>query len=213
RVADLAPRARLADPARAPAGRTSRVRSARSLVDRRHPRGLCRDAGPRHRRPRAANHPPRREVQAQPEPIGGGYRRRHRGTRRRHAGRAGRSRGHARGGLRSMSTPPIIRPPALRPGDLVVVAALSGQLEAGDRAMYDRGVAELEALAFRVRPAPLVDVDKVWWWGPARPAEVGRELNELFRDPEVRAIWALTGGRFTLSYLDALDYDAIAANP
>jgi muramoyltetrapeptide carboxypeptidase len=58
-----------------------------------------------------------------------------------------------------------------------------------------------------------VDVEKAWWWGPARPAEVGRELSDLFRDPDVRAIWGLAGGRFTLSYLDTLDYDAIAANP
>ena len=72
---------------------------------------------------------------------------------------------------------------------------------------------ELEALGFRVRTAPLVDVEKVWWWAAARPEEVARELNELFLDPEIRAIWGLMGGRFTLSYLDKLDYDAIAANP
>ena len=72
---------------------------------------------------------------------------------------------------------------------------------------------ELEALGFRVRAAPLTDVEKVWWWAAARPTEVAREVNDLFIDPEIRAIWGLTGGRFALSYLDALDYDAIAANP
>ena len=95
----------------------------------------------------------------------------------------------------------------------MAVAALSSGLETEYLDTYERGVAELEALGFRVRPGPLTDVSKVWWWAAARPAEVGRELNDLFRDPEVRAIWALTGGRFALSYLDALDYDAIAANP
>ena len=108
---------------------------------------------------------------------------------------------------------PIVRPKALRPGDLVAVAALSSGLETEVLEAYEHGVAELESLGFRVRPAPLVDVEKSWWWAAARPAEVAREINDLFRDPEVRAIWALTGGRFTLSYLDALDYDAIAANP
>jgi muramoyltetrapeptide carboxypeptidase len=68
-------------------------------------------------------------------------------------------------------------------------------------------------MGFRVRLAPLVDVGKVWWWAAAKPAEVAAELNGLFRNPDVRAIWALTGGKFALSYLDALDYDAIAANP
>lgn len=109
--------------------------------------------------------------------------------------------------------PAIIRPPALQPGDTVAVAALSSGLEAETVEAYERGVAELEALGFKVRAGSLVDVEKSWWWAAARPAEVARELNGLFADPEVRAIWALTGGRFTLSYLDALDYDAIAANP
>lgn len=77
--------------------------------------------------------------------------------------------------------------------------------------MYERGIAELTALGVRVRPAPLVDVEKAWWWAAARPHEVANELNDLFRDPEIRAIWALVGGRLTLSYLDAIDYYAIAA--
>ncbi len=109
--------------------------------------------------------------------------------------------------------PAIVRPRALRAGDLVAVAALSSGLETDTLESFRHAVAELEALGFRVRPAPLVDVEKAWWWAAARPSEVAAEVNELFRDPEVRAIWALTGGRFTLSYLDALDYDAIAANP
>lgn len=110
-------------------------------------------------------------------------------------------------------TPSLIRPKALRPGDTVAVAALSSPLESTELEMYERGVATLEALDLRVRPAPLVDVGKLWWWAAARPAEVGSELNALFRDPSVRAIWALSGGRFTLSYLDSIDYDAVVADP
>lgn len=109
--------------------------------------------------------------------------------------------------------PPLIRPRALRPGDTVAIAPVSGQMEVGDLAMYQKGVGELEALGFRVQASPLLDVEKVWWWAAARPPDVAAELNALFGDPDVRAIWALTGGRFTLSYLDALDYDAIAADP
>jgi len=112
-----------------------------------------------------------------------------------------------------MPVPPIIRPKALQPGDTIAIAALSSPLEAETLEGYANGVAELEALGFRVRAAPLVDVEKVWWWAAARPAEVARDLNDLFRDPDVNAIWGLLGGRFTLSYLDELDYDAIAANP
>jgi muramoyltetrapeptide carboxypeptidase len=109
--------------------------------------------------------------------------------------------------------PTSIRPRALQPDDTVAVAALSSPLETAELESYRRGVATLESLGFRVRPAPLVHAEKVWWWASARPVVVGRELNELFRDPEVRAIWALSGGRFALSYLDVIDYDAIAAHP
>ena len=109
--------------------------------------------------------------------------------------------------------PEIIRPPALKPGDTIAIAALSSPLETETLEMYERGVRELEALGVRVNPAPLTEVGKGWWWAAARPEEVARELNELFRDPQIRAIWGLAGGRFTLSYLDKLDYDAIAANP
>lgn len=118
---------------------------------------------------------------------------------------------------RSILAPPmstsILRPPALKAGDTIAIAALSSGLERENLAMFERGVGGLTAMGFRVRAAPLVDVDKVWWWAAARPNEVAEELNGLFRDPEVRAIWSLLGGRFTLSYLDALDFDAIAANP
>lgn len=109
--------------------------------------------------------------------------------------------------------PSIVLPPALAPGDTIAVAALSSGLETAELEMLERGVAELTGLGFRVRPAPLVDVEKTWWWGAARPQEVANELNELFRDPEVRAIWGLSGGRLTLSYLDGIDYAAVAANP
>lgn len=112
-----------------------------------------------------------------------------------------------------MQRPLVVRPAALEPGALIAIAALSSGLDAEGMEMYARGVAEIVAMGFRTRPSPLTDVSKAYWWAAAPPAEVGRELTELFRDREVRAIWGLTGGQFALSYLDAIDYDVIAANP
>jgi len=112
-----------------------------------------------------------------------------------------------------MQRPSIVRPPALEPGALIAIAALSSGLDAESMEMYERGVAEIEAMGFRTRPSPLTDVSKAHWWAAAPPAEVGRELTDLFRDPDVRAIWSLSGGQFALSYLDAIDYEVIGANP
>jgi muramoyltetrapeptide carboxypeptidase len=106
-----------------------------------------------------------------------------------------------------------LRPKAIRHGDVVAVAALSGGLEGEFETSFRTGVAEIERLGFAVRVSPLVDVDRRWWWSAGRPSEVADELNRLLRDPEIRAIFALTGGRTVLSYLDLIDDDAIRRDP
>src|SRR5687768_13550279 len=107
----------------------------------------------------------------------------------------------------------ILRPKALRTGDLVAVVATSGGLEPDAAPRYELGVGELERMGFEVRASPLVDLDRSWWWSAAPPAEVADDLNRHLRDPEVRAIFSLTGGRTTLSYLDLLDLEAVRADP
>jgi muramoyltetrapeptide carboxypeptidase len=107
----------------------------------------------------------------------------------------------------------LLRPKALRPGDVVAVAALSGGLEQSEEPLFVRGVEVLKRMGFVVRPSPLVDLNLRWWWGPAPPRETADELNALLRDPEVRAIFALTGGRMTLTYLDLIDLAAVVSDP
>jgi muramoyltetrapeptide carboxypeptidase len=107
----------------------------------------------------------------------------------------------------------ILRPRALRPGDLVAVAALSSGLEEGESALFRRGVEALEEMGFVVSMSPLVDLDRRRWWAAAHPRDVAEEFNRMLRDPGVRAIFALTGGRMTLSYLDLIDYEAIRVDP
>lgn len=107
----------------------------------------------------------------------------------------------------------ILRPKALRAGDLVAVAALSGGLDQSEAPLFERGVKAIEQLGFRVRVSPLVDLEKRWWWAAAPPRTVAEDFNALLRDPEVRAIFALTGGRMVMSYLDLIDYAAVEADP
>ena len=107
----------------------------------------------------------------------------------------------------------ILRPKALRAGDVVAVAALSGGLEEEEAALFAAGVEAIEGMGFTVQVSPLVDLQRRWWWAADRPHEVAEEFNRLLRDPQVRAIFALTGGRMTLSYLDLIDFDAVRADP
>ena len=109
--------------------------------------------------------------------------------------------------------PSILRPKALRSGDVVAVAALSGGLEQGEASLFERGVEAIERMGFVVHVSPVVGLDRGWWWAAARPREVAKEFNRLLRDPEVRAIFALTGGRMTPSYLDLIDYGGVRADP
>jgi muramoyltetrapeptide carboxypeptidase len=107
----------------------------------------------------------------------------------------------------------VLRPKALREGDLVAVVAASGGLEKDEAPLFERGVQTLERMGFVVRLSPLVDLDRSWWWAAAPPTEVAEEFNHQIRDPEVRGIFPLTGGRMTLSYLDLLDLEAVRADP
>ncbi|MDF3140169.1 MULTISPECIES: S66 peptidase family protein [unclassified Streptomyces] len=109
--------------------------------------------------------------------------------------------------------PQLLRPRALRPGDLVVIASLSGPLHAAYEPDLKQAVVVLERMGFRVRRAPLLDAGRHRWWSAARPAEIAEELNALLRDPEVRAIIAHDGGQTALGYLDLIDFEAITADP
>lgn len=107
----------------------------------------------------------------------------------------------------------LLRPRAVEPGDLVVIAALSGPLHAAYEADLDQAVAVLERMGFRVRRAPLLEAGRHRWWSAAAPAEIAAEFNGLLRDREVRAIIAHDGGQTVLGYLDLIDFDAIVADP
>jgi muramoyltetrapeptide carboxypeptidase len=102
----------------------------------------------------------------------------------------------------------IIRPAALRPGDLVAIVAPASNLKADYLA---RGVAELERLGFRVRyDAGILARDRYTAGTDARRA---RELMDAFADPEVKAVWAARGGYGVMRLFDLLDDEVLRANP
>ncbi|GAA2551772.1 LD-carboxypeptidase [Winogradskya consettensis] len=112
-----------------------------------------------------------------------------------------------------MTVSALLRPRALRPGDLVVIASLSSPLPAAYEPNIERTAVILERMGFRVRRAPLLEAERHRWWSAATPAEIAAELNGLLRDPEVRAIVASDGGQTVFGYLDLIDLDAIRSDP
>ena len=107
----------------------------------------------------------------------------------------------------------LLKARALKPGDLVVIAALSGPLPEAYEPNVARTVVVLDRMGFRVRRAPLLRPGSRRWWSAATPAEIAAELNGFLRDPEVRAIVAGDGGQTVFGYLDLIDFAAIRADP
>ncbi|HET7746539.1 MAG TPA: LD-carboxypeptidase [Vicinamibacteria bacterium] len=100
------------------------------------------------------------------------------------------------------------RPAALRPGDVVGVCSPAGAVEADALA---RGAAALRALGLGVRVAPHAASRHLFMAGTVD--ERLRDLEELWFDPEVRAVVAARGGAGASWLLDRLDLDRMAATP
>ncbi|MHB9144785.1 MAG: S66 peptidase family protein [Symbiobacteriia bacterium] len=101
-----------------------------------------------------------------------------------------------------------LKPKALRPGDLVALASPAGPSTA---ATVEPMAAQLEAWGFRVRVA--AHAYSRWGYLGGTDAERAQDLNDLFRDPEVRAIFAVRGGYGVTRILPYLDLDAVRRDP
>jgi muramoyltetrapeptide carboxypeptidase len=101
-----------------------------------------------------------------------------------------------------------MKPRALRPGDLVAVAAPAGPVDA---ARLDRGVAELRGLGFDVRVADGV-LDRAGFTAGSA-ASRREQLHRLFADDAVRAIVCARGGAGTTHLLPGLDRALVRAHP
>lgn len=101
-----------------------------------------------------------------------------------------------------------MKPRALRPGDLVAVAAPAGPVDAE---RLERGVAELASFGFAVRVAEGV-LDRAGFTA-GRAALRLHQLHALFEDDAVRAIACARGGAGTLHLLPGLDRALVRAHP
>ena len=109
---------------------------------------------------------------------------------------------------------PLIRPKALKEGDVVAAVSLSwGAAGAPDiRWKYDFGKQRIESLlGLRVKEMPhtLAPEEFVADHPEARAAD----LMQAFQDPEVKAIFCCIGGSDSVRMLPYLDFQVIGENP
>lgn len=109
---------------------------------------------------------------------------------------------------RSMSQPVIRVPRKLMAGDLIRYVSPASTPE--KQTMLKRAEA-LENLGFRVEFAPHAFSRYAWMAG--RDEERLADLNDAFRDPQVRAIFATRGGKGSYRIADQMDFEAVRRDP
>jgi muramoyltetrapeptide carboxypeptidase len=103
----------------------------------------------------------------------------------------------------------VSKPPRLRPGDTVGLVAPANPWS--KRSDLLRGVKALEAWGLRVKLGKHVNDRHGYMAG--RDEDRAADLNAMWRDPEVRAIFCLQGGYGSPRIVPLLDREAVAANP
>ena len=97
----------------------------------------------------------------------------------------------------------------LKFGDTIGFIGPSGAVRTADA--IDRAVAETERMGFRVKRGE--SCSQVYGYLSGTDEVRARDVNNMFLDDEVDAIFCLKGGYGVMRMLDLLDYEAIAAHP
>ncbi|MFA4903076.1 MAG: LD-carboxypeptidase [Desulfobaccales bacterium] len=108
----------------------------------------------------------------------------------------------------SNSLPLFHWPPPVLPGDLVAVAAPASQVS---RAPWEAGMRILRDWGFQVRCGP--EVLEPRQYGVATDKLVARRFEELWLDPEVKAVIGVRGGYGSLKVLPYLNLAALKTAP
>jgi muramoyltetrapeptide carboxypeptidase len=104
---------------------------------------------------------------------------------------------------------PLLIPPRLAPGATIGLAAPASSTTQPER--IDEIIAHLIGQGFRVKAG--ANLRRRTGYLAGSDAERAADLNALFTDPDVKAIFALRGGYGSCRILPLLDYAAIRANP
>ena len=97
----------------------------------------------------------------------------------------------------------------LQKGDTIGLIGPSGV--ARDPDALRRAIAQIERMGYRVKPGESCFLQYGYLSGPDDVR--ARDVNRMFLDDEVDAIFCTRGGYGTMRMLDMLDYGAIAAHP
>lgn len=107
-----------------------------------------------------------------------------------------------------MAFHPVIRPPALRPGDCIGLAAPASSFKEAD---LQAGIGVLQTLGYRVHVTPRLFERQRYLAGS--DAARAAEMQALFVDPTIQAIFCCRGGYGAQRLLPYLDPALLQAHP
>lgn len=103
---------------------------------------------------------------------------------------------------------PLLTPPLLEKGDTFGLIAPSGPWQEDE---FRQGISILESQGFRVKIPDPLPAGKGYLAGSDR--QRFQTFDQIWQDPEVKAVMPVRGGYGALRLLDLLDYQSIRANP
>ncbi|CUT03826.1 S66 peptidase family protein [Candidatus Chrysopegis kryptomonas] len=102
-----------------------------------------------------------------------------------------------------------LKPQALKKGD--VIGIISPASSPDDFSRIEKGISYLESLGYKVKLGK--HIYKRFGYLSATDDERAEDLNKMFADREIRAIFCVRGGYGTPRILDKIDYNIIKRNP
>lgn len=111
----------------------------------------------------------------------------------------------------------VIKPPALEKGEIIGIVATSFPFpNPADESNsyyreYKKGVKVIENMGFRTKEAK--NIRKTKWWFAGTPKERASDINDMFADPEVKAIIVHDGGTSSISTLELINYEIVRKHP
>ena len=102
-------------------------------------------------------------------------------------------------------------PNALKKGDTIGVIAPSDSIDMDDNEYIQKSSKLFEYLGFKIKLSEFVSSHSLGY--SASPLEKAQDVNSMFADPDVKAIFIVKGGENSNTTYDYLDYELIKNNP
>lgn len=104
-----------------------------------------------------------------------------------------------------------MKPKALKKGDTIGVIAPSGPIVGENIEELEKAKQIVEKDGFKVKFSKNVFSNTNIYSSTAK--EKAEDINDMFKDPEVKMIWCAKGGNNSNSCFEYIDYEAIKNNP